>query len=295
MQIYLNGDFVPAQEARISVFDHGFLYGDGVFEGIRVYEGNIFRLHQHIQRLYDSAQCILLDIPLTPADMTAAIVETVQRRELANQYVRVVVSRGVGDLGLDPHHCPHPSVIIIADTIALYPAHVYTKGLELVTVATRRTPTWALDPRIKSLNYLNNILAKIEAQQAGAIEAVMLNAEGYVAECTADNIFAVRHGRIRTPSPAAGALPGVTRDSVFDIARDLQLPVEEGLLTRYDFYTADECFMTGTGAEIVPVVCLYGRRIGTGTPGAVTSQIRAQFATLCRCDGMKVKTCPQTV
>ncbi len=271
MQIYLNGDFVPAHEARISVFDHGFLYGDGVFEGIRVYEGNIFRLHQHVQRLYDSAQCILLDIPLTPADMTAAIVETVQRRELANQYVRVVVSRGVGDLGLDPHHCPHPSVIIIADTIALYPAHVYTKGLELVTVATRRTPTWALDPRIKSLNYLNNILAKIEAQQAGAIEAVMLNAEGYVAECTADNIFAVRHGRIRTPSLAAGALPGVTRDSVFDIARDLQLPVEEGLLTRYDFYTADECFMTGTGAEIVPVVRLDGRRIGTGTPGAVTT------------------------
>jgi branched-chain amino acid aminotransferase len=295
MQIYVNGDFVPAQEARISVFDHGFLYGDGVFEGIRVYEGNIFRLHQHVQRLYDSAQCILLDIPLSPTDMTAAIVETVQRRELANQYVRVVVSRGVGDLGLDPRRCPHPSVIIIADTITLYPAHVYTGGLELVTVATRRTPAWALDPRIKSLNYLNNILAKIEAQQAGAIEAVMLNAEGYVAECTADNIFAVRHGRILTPSLAAGALPGVTRDSVFDIARDLQLPVEEGWLTRYDFYTADECFMTGTGAEIVPVVRLDGRHIGTGTPGSVTTQIRTQFAMLCRCDGMKVKTCPQTV
>jgi branched-chain amino acid aminotransferase len=295
MQVYMNGDFVPAHEARVSVFDHGFLYGDGVFEGIRVYAGNIFRLHQHVQRLYDSAQCILLNIPLAPADMTAAIVETVQRRDLPDQYVRVVVSRGIGDLGLDPGRCPQPSVIIIADTITLYPAHVYTQGLELVTVATRRTPAWALDPRIKSLNYLNNILAKIEAQQAGAMEAVMLNAEGYVAECTADNIFAVRHGHIRTPSLAAGALPGVTRDSVLAIARTFDLPIEEGLLTRYDFYTADECFMTGTGAEIVPVVRLDGRRIGTGAPGPVTAQLRHQFATLCRSDGIKVKTCLQTV
>jgi branched-chain amino acid aminotransferase len=295
MQVYMNGDFVPAKEARISVFDHGFLYGDGVFEGIRVYEDNIFRLRQHVQRLYDSAQCILLSVPLAPADMTAAIVETVQRRGLSNQYVRVVVSRGAGDLGLDPRHCPQPSVVIIADTIALYPAHVYAQGLELVTVATRRTPAWALDPRIKSLNYLNNILAKLEAQQAGAIEAVMLNAEGYVAECTADNIFAVRHERILTPSLAAGALAGVTRDSVLDIAGDLGLSIAEGLLTRYDFYTAEECFMTGTGAEIVPVVRLDGRRIGNGTPGPVTAQIREQFATLCRCDGVKVKTCLPTV
>jgi branched-chain amino acid aminotransferase len=295
MQIYINGDFMPAHEARISVFDHGFLYGDGVFEGIRVYEGNIFRLRQHVQRLYDSAQCILLSIPLTPADMTTAIVETVQRRGLSDQYVRVVVSRGAGDLGLDPRHCPQPTVVIIADTITLYPAHVYTQGLELVTVATRRTPAWALDPRIKSLNYLNNILAKIEAQQAGAIEAVMLNAEGYVAECTADNIFAVQHGRLLTPSLAAGALPGVTRDSVLDIARQEALPIEEGFLTRYDFYTADECFITGTGAEVVPVVRLDGRRLGTGTPGPITAQIRTQFAAMCRDDGVKVKTCLQTV
>ena len=200
--------------------------------------------------------------------MSAVIIDTVRRRGLPNQYVRVVVSRGTGDLGLDPRHCRQPSVIIIADTIALYPDHVYTQGLELVTVATRRTPAWALDPRIKSLNYLNNVLAKIEAQQAGAIEAVMLNAEGYVAECTADNIFAVQQRRVLTPSTAAGALLGVTRDSVLEVAVELGLTREEGLLTRYDLYTADECFMTGTGAEIVPVVRLDGRRFGAGSPGA---------------------------
>jgi len=293
MQVYVNGRFVPAEEASVSVFDHGFLYGDGVFEGIRVYEGNIFRLRQHVQRLYQSAQCILLTIPLAPQEMTTAIIDTVRRRGLPNQYVRVVVSRGAGDLGLDPRHCRQPSVIIIADTIALYPDHVYTQGLELVTAATRRTPAWALDPRIKSLNYLNNVLAKIEAQQAGAIEAVMLNAEGYVAECTADNIFAVQQRRVLTPSTAAGALPGVTRDSVLEIAYELGLTREEGFLTRYDFYTADECFMTGTGAEIVPVVRLDGRQVGAGTPGPITAQIRQQFAVLCRGDG--VKTCLQTV
>jgi branched-chain amino acid aminotransferase len=293
MQVYVNGRFVPAAEASVSVFDHGFLYGDGVFEGIRVYESNIFRLRQHVQRLYHSAQCILLTIPLQPEDMIEAIVETVRRRNLPDQYVRVVVSRGGGDLGLDPRRCPHPSVIIIADTIALYPEQVYTRGLELVTVATRRTPSWALDPRIKSLNYLNNILAKIEAQQAGAVEAVMLNAEGYVAECTADNIFIVRQGRVLTPSTAAGALLGVTRDSVLEIAHDLGLPTEETFLTRYDLYTADECFMTGTGAEIVPVVRIDGRQIGAGVPGPLTAQIRQGFAALCRSDG--IRTDLQTV
>jgi branched-chain amino acid aminotransferase len=293
MQVYVNGRFVPAAEASVSVFDHGFLYGDGVFEGIRVYEGNIFRLHQHVQRLYQSAQCILLTLPLTPQEMTTAIMDTVRRRGLPNQYVRVVVSRGAGDLGLDPRHCRQPSVIIIADTMALYPDQVYTQGLELVTVATRRTPAWALDPRIKSLNYLNNVLAKIEAQQAGALEAVMLNAEGYVAECTADNIFAVQQRRVLTPSTAAGALPGVTRDCVLEIAHELGLTREEGFLTRYDLYTADECFITGTGAEIVPVVRLDGRQVGAGRPGPITAQIRQQFAVLCRGDG--VKTCRQTV
>jgi branched-chain amino acid aminotransferase len=288
MQVYVDGHFVPAEEARISVFDHGFLYGDGVFEGIRVYEGNIFRLQQHVQRLYYSAQCLLLSMPLRPEEMRATIVETVCRRGLPNQYVRVVVSRGAGDLGLDPRLCRHPSVVIIADTITLYPAQVYTDGLELVTVATRRTPTWALDPRIKSLNYLNNILAKLEAQQAGRLEAVMLNAEGYVAECTADNIFFVRQGQILTPATAAGALAGVTRDSVLDVAHDLGLSTTEGFFTRYDLYTADECFMTGTGAEIIPVIRLDGRTIGTGRPGPLTAQLRQGFAALCRRDGVRV-------
>ena len=289
MQVYVDGCFVPAAEARISVFDHGFLYGDGVFEGIRVYDGNIFRLAQHVRRLYASAQCLLLSIPLSPEVMSAAIVDAVRRRGLANQYVRVVVSRGAGDLGLDPGLCPRPSVVIIADTITLYPEHVYKEGLALVTVATRRTPGWALDPRIKSLNYLNNILAKIEAQQAGAIEAVMLNAEGYVAECTADNIFMVHQGQLCTPSTAAGALQGVTRDSVLDLADDLGLGVRQDFFTRYDLYTADECFMTGTGAEIVPVVRIDGRTIGTGSPGPVTQKLRQRFMDLCRQDGVQVE------
>ncbi len=292
MQVYVNGCFVPAEEASISVFDHGFLYGDGVFEGIRVYGGTIFRLPQHIERLYHSALCLMLDIPMTPEDMQAAIVETVRRRDLPNQYVRVVISRGAGDLGLDPTLCPQPSVIIIADTIALYPERYYTEGLELVTVATRRMSSDTLDPRIKSLNYLNNIMAKIEAQQAGAVEAVMLNAEGYVAECTADNLFVMREGCLHTPTVAAGALQGVTRDSVLEIARDLGLPTAESFLTRYDLYTADECLMTGTGAEIVPVVRIDGRRVGTGTPGPMTERIREAFAALCYRDGVPVEAVP---
>jgi len=288
MDVYVDGHFVPAAEARISVFDHGFLYGDGVFEGIRVYEGTIFRLPQHVQRLYHSAQCLLLTIPLSPEEMCTAIAATVSRRGLPNQYVRAVVSRGAGDLGLDPRLCRHPSVVIIADTITLYPAHVYTDGLALVTVATRRTPTWALDPRIKSLNYLNNILAKLEAQQAGMLEAVMLNAEGYVAECTADNIFFVRQGQLLTPATAAGALQGITRDSVLDVAHELGQSTAEGFFTRYDLYTADECFMTGTGAEIIPVVRIDGRTIGTGRPGPLTAQLRQGFEALCRHDGVQV-------
>ncbi|MCZ6872691.1 MAG: branched-chain-amino-acid transaminase [bacterium] len=286
-QVYVNGRFVPAEEAKVSVFDHGFLYGDGVFEGIRVYGGNIFRLQQHVQRLYDSAQCILLRIPMTQAEMTAVIVDAVKRRGVPDQYLRVVVSRGVGDLGLDPQRCLQPSVIIIAETIALYPEQVYVQGLALVTVATRRMPSSGLDPRIKSLNYLNNIMAKIEAQQAGAMEGVMLNAEGYVAECTADNIFMVRQGQVLTPSVACGALAGVTRDTVLEIVQEQGLITQEAFLTRYDLYTADECFITGTGAEIVPVVQIDGRHIGGGEPGPVTAIIRQQFAARCRCDGVK--------
>jgi branched-chain amino acid aminotransferase len=288
MQVYVNGQCVSAADASVSVFDHGFLYGDGVFEGIRVYDGTIFRLRQHIERLYQSAQCLMLTIPMTPEAMCDAIVETVRRRGLPSQYLRVVVSRGAGDLGLDPRRCATPTVIIIADTIALYPEPFYTDGLTLVTAATRRSPGWALDPRIKSLNYLNNIMAKIEAQQAGAVEAVMLNAEGYVAECTADNLFVMRQGRLLTPCVAAGALQGVTRDSVLEIAAQAGLEPAEAFLTRYDLYTADECFMTGTGAEIVPVVRIDGRQIGAGAPGPVTAHLRAAFADLCRTDGVHV-------
>jgi len=295
MQVYVNGRFVPAAEASISVFDHGFLYGDGIFEGIRVYGGTIFRLQQHLERLYCSALCLMLDIPMTREAMQEAIVETVRRRELPNQYVRVVVSRGAGDLGLDPNLCPRPSVIIIADTIALYPERYYTEGLDLVTVATRRMSHDALDPRIKSLNYLNNIMAKIEAQQAGAVEAVMLNAQGYVAECTADNVFVLRQGCLHTPAVATGALQGVTRDSVLEIARDLGLETAEGFLTRYDLYTAEECLMTGTGAEIVPVVRIDGRRIGTGAPGPVTARLREGFAALCYRDGVPVEPAQATL
>lgn len=294
MQVFVNGHFVPAEEARISVFDHGFLYGDGVFEGIRVYGGTIFRLQQHLERLYHSALCLLLEIPMPPEAMQEAIVETVRRRGLPNQYVRVVVSRGAGDLGLDPKLCPQPSVIIIADTIALYPERYYTEGLDLVTVATRRMSSDTLDPRIKSLNYLNNIMAKIEAQQAGVVEAVMLNAAGYVAECTADNLFVLRQGCLHTPAVAAGALQGVTRDSVLEIARELGLETAESFLTRYDLYTAEECFMTGTGAEIVPVVRIDGRRIGTGGPGPVTARVREGFAVLCHQDGVPVEPAPMT-
>ena len=214
MQVYVNGQFVPAEAASISVFDHGFLYGDGIFEGIRVYDGNIFRLRQHIDRLYQSAQCLMLNIPMTRDELCEAIVETVRQRGLPSQYVRVVVSRGAGDLGIDPGLCPTPSVIIIADTIALYPEQFYRDGLSLVTVPTRRSPSWALDPRIKSLNYLNNIMAKLEAKQAGVVEAVMLNAEGYVAECTADNLFMLREGRLLTPAVAAGALQGARASRV---------------------------------------------------------------------------------
>jgi branched-chain amino acid aminotransferase len=294
MQVFVNGHFVPAEEARISVFDHGFLYGDGAFEGIRVYGGTIFRLQQHLERLYHSALCLMLDILMTPEAMQEAIVETVRRRELPNQYVRVVVSRGVGDLGLDPKLCPQASVIIIADTIALYPERYYTEGLDLVTVATRRMSSDTLDPRIKSLNYLNNIMAKIEAQQAGVVEAVMLNAAGYVAECTADNLFVLRQGCLHTPAVAAGALQGVTRDSVLEIAGELGLETAESFLTRYDLYTAEECFMTGTGAEIVPVVRIDGRRIGTGVPGPVTARVREGFAVLCHQDGVPVEPAPMT-
>jgi branched-chain amino acid aminotransferase len=273
MKIYIDGGFYGREDARISVFDHGLLYGDGIFEGIRIYGGNIFKLKEHIERLYLSAKALLLDIPMLPLDMENAIIDTVRANHKRDGYIRLIVTRGVGALGLDPAQCSKPSVIIIVGDIQLYPAEYYEKGIAVVTAASRRMPSDSLDPRVKSLNYLNNIMAKIEAKQAGCMEAVMLNHEGYVCECTADNIFILKNGSVLTPAAHCGALDGITRGTVIEVAENAGIAVNETSLTRYDLYTADECFMTGTGAEIMPVTTIDGRTIGTGEPGAMTKQL----------------------
>jgi len=289
VKIYLDGRLVERDEAKVSVFDHGFLYGDGVFEGIRVYGGNIFRLDEHLDRLYESARSIALEIPLNRAEMTQATLATVAASGKRDVYVRLVVSRGPGDLGIDPGKCPRPSVVIIADDIALYPAEMYAKGIALVTAAHRRIPPDSLEPRVKSLNYLNNILAKIEARNAGCLEAVMLNHQGRVAECTADNLFVVKRGVVRTPSLVEGALGGITRGAVLELAREKGLVSEETQITLHDLYSADECFLTGTGAEIMPVVTVDGRSIGEGEPGAITLRLLEAFRELRLRDGVRVE------
>lgn len=288
MKIYLNGQLVPKDQAAVSVFDHGLLYGDGVFEGIRFYGGRVFRLDDHVDRLYRSARAIALTIPLTPDEMSLAVLETIRANGLQDGYVRLVVTRGEGSLGLSPKSCPHPTIFIIASTITLYPEEMYEKGLKLVTCATRRIAHGALSPMVKSLNYLNNIMAKIEAEQAGAGEGLMLNEQGYVAECTGDNIFVIRDGRIVTPPIAAGALAGVTRAVVFELARDLGVEIREENLTRYDVYTADECFLTGTAAEIIPAVELDSRLIHDGAPGPVTLRLSGLFRELTRTTGTPI-------
>lgn len=288
MKIWLNGDLVSKSEATVSVFDHGFLYGDGVFEGIRVYSGNVFKLEEHIDRLYESAKTIALDIPLTPAEMIAATTETVAANRRKDGYIRLVVSRGYGDLGIDPAKCPTPTVVIICDSIVLYPQEFYDNGIPLVTAATRRVPNQCVDPRIKSLNYLNNILAKLEAKKAGVPEAIMLNTDGRVAECTADNIFLMKNGVLKTPDLMEGALGGITRATVLDIARGKGIAVEECTLGLHDFYNADEVFLTGSGAEIVPVVSIDQRTIGTGKPGAATRELLAEFQQVRTVLGTKV-------
>ena len=277
MVVYLDGNYVDSTEARVSVFDHGLLYGDGVFEGIRIYGGNVYRLDAHLERLENSAKAIMLAVPLSRAELAEAVCETCRRNKLADGYIRLVITRGAGDLGLAPWLCEKPTLFIIASKISLYPQEHYDNGLSIVTVATRRIGHDALPPTIKSLNYLNNILAKIEARQAGALEAIMLNAQGYVAECTADNVFIVLKGEILTPSASAGALKGITRASIFDIAAEQKIPMREIELTRYDIWCADECFLTGTGAEVIPVVKLDGRVIGTGRPGPVTARVLENF------------------
>ncbi len=272
-------------EAKISVFDHGLLYGDGVFEGIRVYGGKIFRLEQHLDRLNASAKAIMLQVPMTKQALTEACCETCRQNKITDGYIRLVVTRGVGYLGLNPFKCKNPTVFIIASTIELYPEEVYRKGLNLITAGTVRNSPAALSPAIKSLNYLNNILAKIEAINAGTVEALMLNNEGYVAECTGDNVFIVRGGKLETPPVSAGALIGITRGVVIELAGKLGIPVGEPNLTRYDLMTADECFLTGTAAEIVPVAALDGRPIGSGKPGALTLKLTEEFRKLTRSEG----------
>ncbi len=288
MKIFLDGKFVDAAEARISVFDHGLLYGDGVFEGIRIYQGNIFRLDEHLERLEQSAKAILLSLPWSRAEIAGFTCETCRQNGLADGYIRLVVTRGVGDLGLSPWLCPVPSIFIIASKIALYPAEHYTTGLAIVTVPTRRINPAALPPTVKSLNYLNNIMAKIEARQFGALEAIMLNDQGYVAECTGDNIFIVYKGELITPAASQGALRGITRSAILDIAQELGLPLRQADLTRYDVWNADECFLTGTAAEVIPVVKLDGREIGTGRPGEITARVLASFRRRVLTEGTRI-------
>jgi len=280
MKIYLDGEFYDKENAKISVFDHGLLYGDGVFEGIRFYQGRVFQLEAHIQRLFDSARAICLTVPMDKAGVTEAVLETIRQNELQDGYVRLVVTRGCGDLGLNPALCPKATIFIIAAAITLYPEENYRNGLNVVTCATRRIPHGALSPMVKSLNYLNNVLAKLESQQAGAGEGLMLNEQGYVAECTGDNIFTVKNGRLSTPPISSGALAGITREVVFEIAASEGLTLEQPDMTRYDIYTADECFLTGTAAEIIPVVLLDNRVIGDGRPGPITLRLTEKFRKL---------------
>lgn len=286
--IYLDGQIVPESQAKVSVFDHGLLYGDGVFEGIRFYNGRVFRLEQHIRRLYDCARAILLNVPIPPEEMIKATCDTVRANGLRDGYIRLVITRGVGSMGLSPYKCPKPSIFIIAATIQLYPEEAYKTGLTMATVATRRPSHDILSPQVKSLNYLNNVMAKVEAIQAGAEEGLMLNDVGLVAECTGDNLFIVRDGVVSTPPLTAGALDGITRGAVFEIAQDLNIPIRERDLSRNDVFTADECFLTGTAAEVIAAVKLDQRLIGDGKPGPITQRIIARFRELTQTTGTPV-------
>ncbi|OIN95934.1 branched-chain-amino-acid transaminase [Candidatus Desantisbacteria bacterium CG1_02_38_46] len=288
LKIYLDGKLVNEDEARISVFDHGLLYGDGVFEGIRAYNGRVFKLDEHLHRLYDSARAIMLKIPLDKKETKKAVLMTLRANGLSNAYIRLVVTRGKGDLGLDPKKCPKPTVFIITHKITLYPRELYYKGMEVITVPTIRNLVSAIDPQIKSLNYLNNILAKIEANLAGMQEAIMLNKDGYVVECTGDNIFIVRDGVLFTPPTWLGVLSGITRNTVLELAIKLKIKTKEEVFTRYALYTADECFLTGTAAEIIPVVKIDDRVIGEGMPGKITLRLMKEFRVLTKKEGIPI-------
>ena len=287
-KIYLDGLIVDEADAKVSVFDHGLLYGDGVFEGIRFYNHRVFRLEEHIRRLYDSAKSILLTIPLTPQEMIAATCATIRANGLVDGYIRLVITRGVGPMGLSPYKCPKASVIIIVDTISLYSEEAYANGLTMATCSSRRPSHDILSPQVKSLNYLNNVMAKVEALQAGAEEGLILNDLGLVAECTGDNVFVIRDGFITTPPITAGALPGITRAAVIDIARELGIPLAERDLSRHDIYTCDECFLTGTAAEVIAAPKLDQRVLGTGKPGPITQKIIARFREIVGTTGTPV-------
>jgi branched-chain amino acid aminotransferase len=294
--VYLNGQFLEKEQARVSVFDHGFLYGDGVFEGIRAYSGRVFRLDEHVERLYRSAKAIMLEIPQAPAEMRELVLETCRRNELRDGYIRVVVSRGDGDLGIDPRNCRvGPTVVIIADKLTMYPQAMYDNGMGVITTTTRRNSPAALDPNIKSLNYLNNILAKIEVNRAARAggdvpigEGIMLNLEGYVAEATGDNIFVIQKGALYTPPTHVGILEGITRNTVLELAGKMMIPCEERVFTMTTVYGADEIFLTGTGAEVVPVVRVDDRTIGDGKPGPVTRRLIGAFRELVHGEGAEI-------
>src|SRR5437870_9504463 len=287
-QIYIDGKFYAEGDAKVSVFDHGLLYGDGIFEGIRFYNGRVFRLEEHLERLWDSARSICLEIPMTRQEMTEALIETIRQNHLQDVYIRLLVTRGVGNLGLNPEQCKNPSVIIIAATIALYHEDLYRKGLSIVTVATRRSTPASLNPAVKSLNYLNNVMARIEANLASADEALMLNDAGNVVECTADNVFIIKRGQIFRPPITAGELRGITRSIVFEIAAEIGIEVTGADITRHDVFVADECFLTGTAAEIIPVVKADGRLIGNGKPGPITARTIARFREMTRETGTPI-------
>jgi len=288
MKIYINGKFYDKENAKISVFDHGLLYGDGVFEGIRSYNRLVFKLKEHIERLFESAHSLMLEIPLTKEQMIKAVVATLKANNLDNAYIRLVVTRGEGDLGLDPRKCRgRATIIIIADKITFYPEKFYKEGLSIITVPTIRNLPEALNPQIKSLNYLNNILAKIEAVNSGCDEAIMLDSLGYVAECTGDNIFIVKKNHLYTPPQCMGTLRGITRDSILEIARKNNISVHEHVITRHEVFISDECFLTGTAAEIIPVVRVDGRIIGAGKPAKMTLSLMKKFKELTKKEGVK--------
>jgi len=289
MDVYIDGKFYPKADAKVSVFDHGYLYGDGIFEGIRLYNGCVFRLEEHLERLEMSAKAICLKMPWSRQEIAEIVCESCRRNNLTDGYIRLVVSRGVGDLGLSPKNCPAPSIVCIADTIKLYPEEFYATGMKIITAPTRRISPAALPPMIKSLNYLNNILAKIEALQHGYQECLMLNEQGYVAECTGDNVFLIHKGRLITPASHSGALVGITRQVALEIATALKIPVIETNITRYDVWNADECFLTGTAAEVIPVIEVDARQIGNGKPGPLTAAIRGEFRKKASVEGTKIR------